>query len=96
MSEYTILTDPLSREQVEELVTKSVELYGVDDFVSGVVEIGLSEVIERDLEQFLDLCSERLIGNDLLMQVDYDVVGHDGNMLHVKVSGDVSEALDLI
>lgn len=86
---YTILDEPLNREQIEETMDEH-------DFVSGVVEIGLNEFIEYTYEGILDLMSERLIGNDLLMAIDYDVVGHEGNMLHIRVAGDVSEALGLI
>ena len=51
----------------------------------------LDEVGRFDFESFLDLISERLTGSELLMNIDYDVVGHEGNTLHMKVGGDPSE-----
>lgn len=61
-------------------------------WVKGVIAVDLSSLIDSDLESFLDLISVKLVGNELLMDARYRVVGHDGNTLHLAVEGDASEA----
>ncbi len=64
-------------------------------YVTGVVLVDLSSVIDNDLEGFLDLISEKLCGSSLLMDVNYDVVGTVGKQgLLVEVTGDVSQVLE--
>lgn len=41
----------------------------------------------------LDLISEKLTNSPLLMEINYSVVGVDGEMILLKVSGDVSEII---
>lgn len=65
--------------------------------VSGYVSVHISDIINRDLEGFLDLISEKLIGSDLLMDINYDVVGmnrFDPNVLVIRVTGDVSYVIE--
>jgi hypothetical protein len=66
-----------------------------NNFVSGVVKVTLDEVIKRDLEGFLDLVSTRLTGSELLMEIGYQVVGHQGDTLLIKVRGQVDQLLEL-
>ena len=55
------------------------------------VHFALSEVIERDLEGFIDLLSTLAIGDDLLMDVGWEVIGvTDENLIRGIVSGDPS------
>lgn len=63
-------------------------------YAIGVVTVDLSDFIDNDLEGILDLLSERLTGGSSLMDIAYKVVGHDGDALHIEVSGDVSMILD--
>lgn len=80
---YRVLTAPLTAKDK-----------ATNGWVKGVVAIDLSDFIDSGgLEGTLDLLSERLIGNECLMDIHYRVVGHEGNTLHVEVEGDASEAL---
>lgn len=57
------------------------------------IKIHLEEVLEHNIESFLDLLSERATGSLLLMDIRFKVVGHDGNVLFIEVNGDPSEIL---
>ena len=55
------------------------------------VTITLNEVIEADLEGFLDLLSEA-VGEPLLMDIGYRVVGHgEPSWIVIEVTGEVEE-----
>lgn len=56
--------------------------------------VSLGEIIDRDLEGFLDLLAE-LVGKPLLMDINYGVqaVNPDGTLL-LWVTGDTSECDD--
>ena len=60
------------------------------------IALDLDEVIGLDLEGFLDLISVRAVGNELLMDIDYRIIGiqPDGSLL-LAVTGDSSMALDI-
>lgn len=75
--DFTPLDKPLTKEDVD-----------ADGWVRGVIRMELSEFINNDLEGVLDLLSERLTGSGLLSDIAYEVVGHDGDTLFVRVSGD--------
>ncbi len=85
---YALMHRPYSRELVR-------AQYDVINEIGGVVEVELDEITRHTVEGFLDLLSERLIGNGLLQDIGYKVVGHDGNWLHLDVSGDPSAAIEL-
>jgi hypothetical protein len=57
--------------------------------VEGVVAIDLDEIVGLDLEGFLDLLSERLIGNPLLMDTAHRVAGSLGDTVFIRVDGQV-------
>lgn len=84
---YMVLLKPLPKETVKQQMEEKGE-------VKDIIEVQLNEILDIDLEQFLDLISERLIGSPLLMGANYNIVGHEGNALHIEVSGDASMALD--
>ena len=66
-----------------------------DNFVEGYVTVHISTLLDNDFESFLDIISEELVGNDLLMDINYDVVAlAEDNTLVLKVSGDVSNIID--
>lgn len=73
------------------------ETHLVDDanyLLDGVlVKIDLSAVIALDLEGFLDQISEDA-GFPLLMAQSYEIEGHEGDTLLLRVRGDVSMELD--
>lgn len=66
-----------------------------EGYISGEVYIDLDDIIRLDLEGFLDLLSEQLIGSCLLMDINYKIskVDSDGMLVFV-VHGDPSMALD--
>lgn len=64
-------------------------------YMSGIVTMDANDAISGKyrLEGFLDRISVLLTGTNLLMDINYEVVGfEDGNLL-IKVSGDVSETI---
>ena len=54
------------------------------------VMVDLSEVINRSLEELLDLLSDLATGTELLSDISYSVVGHSGNTLELTVRGDIN------
>lgn len=46
-----------------------------DGYISGQVIVAVDDMIENNFEDFTDFLSRSLIGNDLLMDVSYKVVG---------------------
>lgn len=83
MNAYKVLAGSLSRKEMERMMEK-------DGTVEGIISMELSEAINLDLEGFLDTVSEKLTGSCLLSGTDYDLVGHDRNTLHLRITGDAS------
>ena len=66
-----------------------------NNYVEGYVKLHISEVIDSDLELFLDLLSNNLVGSDLLMDINYEVVAlAEKDTLVFKVTGDVSNIIE--
>lgn len=65
-----------------------------NNYIRGIVKVELSDMIENDLEGFLDLISEKLTGSPLLMDIGYEPVSVFEEELYLLVSGDVSEICD--
>ena len=64
-------------------------------YIEGKVMVHLSDIIDNDLEGFLDLLSEKLIGSPLLMDINYDVVDSTAEVcIIIKVRGDVPVILE--
>lgn len=79
------LDEPLTHDEVLKLADKN-------GYVTGVVRVEFSEVIENDVEGFLDILSERLLETDLLSELSYQVVGvEDRSALIVEVYGHVED-----
>lgn len=55
------------------------------------VTVSLGDVIHGDLESFLDILSNEAIGNDLLMDISYELLGIRDGMLLLRVTGEVDE-----
>ena len=92
MAKYEVLRKPLTEREIEKAIRDSRP---VDGFISEVVAVRLGEVIEAGgLDGFFDLLSNRLTGTELLMNIDYDMVGHKGDELHLRVSGDASQIVE--
>lgn len=64
-----------------------------NNYIRGIVK-ELSDLIENDLDGFLDLISEKLTESPLLMDIGYEPVSVFEEELYLLVSGDVSEILD--
>ena len=63
--------------------------------VEGYIHIHMSDMIDNNYEDFLDLLSERLIGSQCLCEIDYEAVtlaDNEPNTIILKVSGFVDDA----
>ncbi len=64
-------------------------------YISGEVAVRLNDIIHTDLEGFLDLISEKLVGSSLLADISYEVSGvSESGDIVVKVTGDPSDVLN--
>lgn len=80
---------PLTARQIRKGLDK-------DGYITGIVEIDLEEILSLDADGWLDLLSNKLVGNDLLMDISYRVVGHRRpSGIHIEVTGNPSEAIAL-
>lgn len=89
-----VLSKPMS---MKEMVLATSE---DNSYVQGNVAVDLDDVIGCQLEEFLDLLSEQLVGNDRLTDVHYKVVDtlEEGKWecnIVVHVSGDASGMLEV-
>lgn len=51
-------------------------------------------MIDSNNEEFLTLISKKLVGADLLYDINYDIVDLKGDMVVLSVNGNVSEMID--
>ncbi len=69
-----------------------------NNYVEGYIRIHINDMIDNDYEGFLDFISEKLVGSDLLMDVNYEVVAQAKKMfpneLILKVTGDASTIIE--
>lgn len=65
------------------------------NYIETWILIDLCEVVDRDLEGFLDYISEKACGSDMLMDINYRVSGAKEDMIILTVGGDVSMILDM-
>ena len=88
MNNIKYLTKPLTIEKIYD------EIDDENTYIEDNICIDLHTIIDNDLEGFLDIISEKLVGSPLLMDVSYSVVGttEDGDII-LKVSGDVSDII---
>lgn len=79
------LGESLTHDEVLKLADKN-------GYITGVVRVEFSEVIENDIEGFLDILSERLLETDLLSELSCQIVGvEDGRTLLVEAYGHVED-----
>jgi hypothetical protein len=64
-----------------------VEIIERDGRKVGVVQVELSELMDLDPDTLAGRLSERLVGHDRLVDMDYHVVGHVRDTIHLEVSG---------
>lgn len=89
MTTTTPLTSPLTQDEM----TSRLDENG---YITGLVLVDLSELIDNEFEETLDMLSERLTGSIRGMDINYNVVAvqDDGFSLIMKVSLDPSMILD--
>ena len=63
--------------------------------IHGFVRVHLSDVIDNDLEGFLDILSEKLTGSLLLMDINYNIDHTEDDDLILYVTGDASEIIEI-
>lgn len=65
-----------------------------ENYIEGIVPVAVSNMIENDLEGFLEVLSVKLTGRPTLANIAYEVVGHeDQSTVLMKVSGDATSLL---
>lgn len=82
-----VMKEPYKPEELKKLADEN-------GYVEGNVVVPLSNIIDNDLEGFLDLLGEKLVENDCLMDISYKPVGvivDQGIIIWVR--GDVSEVI---
>lgn len=87
--EFEVLQKPLTIEEIKERVKKEDSTY-----VEVVVEVSLSQLIDNDLDGFLDLMGEKSVGSVLLQDIQYKLVAGHEDVAYIQVIGDVSGIID--
>lgn len=83
------LNRPMKRDEILEAKDK-------DGYITGVVRLDINDIFNTGhIDQFCDLLSNALIGDDLLMDIAYQVVGTEEGDVLVEVTGNVNESLDV-
>jgi hypothetical protein len=85
---YDVLKQPLTKAQMKELQDDA-------GYVEGVIEISLADMIDNDLENFLDYIAYKLIDSPCLMDIQYSIVGcADEYTVLLKVSGQIDWSIE--
>lgn len=77
----------------EEVISANTDENG---YIEGIIKLNLSDIIHSDFEQFLDTISEALVGNDLLMDTSYEIIGlcpEEKNTFYILIRGDATSVL---
>lgn len=100
LNNKTYLRGTLTTEQLRTIVAyqeKHPDITQSPHYVSAVISCHISDMIDKDFEQFLDFIATEMCSNDLLMDIDYEIIGLDTtekNTVYLLVSGDVSGIID--
>lgn len=62
-----------------------------DNWRRQTVTVDLSDVIDLDLEGFLDLISERAYGTPLAQDIEYEIVGHGLHSVQLEVVANIPD-----
>ncbi len=65
-----------------------------DNYVTAVVEMSLGDIIDHDLDGFLDGIADMAIGDIRMMNITYEAIGGAEDGVRLRVTGDVSEIID--
>lgn len=82
-----VLEKPMSIEEIK-------EKKDANNRVEGVVRVPLENIIQSDIEKFLDIVSEKLVSPGYLYDLSYSPVGADGDYVLIRVSGDATPSLE--
>jgi hypothetical protein len=67
-----------------------------DKYIRGEVTISVEEMIENDLDSFLDLLAEKLTGSFCLMDISYNLLRIQEGEVVFEVAGDASLLIEEI
>lgn len=81
-----IIRKPLTE---EEMKIRMDEFF----YIEGIVPVDLRNFLSNDDNTILDVLSEKMIGKTILEEVNYSVVGHEGDILLIQVTGSIPEYL---
>lgn len=94
---YDVLKKKYEKDYMENPFTNEEILIVVDEnyILEGLVKIELADIIDNDLEMFLDVLDESLTGGLMLQEINYEMVKciSEENSIIFKVSGDVSDRI---
>jgi hypothetical protein len=64
-------------------------------WITANIAMDLNELLDKSFENFLNVISERVVGNTLLENIAYTIVGHElgTTILWLEVNGDANLAL---
>jgi len=82
-----IFRSPMTIEEIKSIRDEN-------NYVEGIVIVDLDDIIGYDLESFLDIISDKLIGSVCLMDTNYTVFGTEGESILIRVKGDASNAIE--
>jgi hypothetical protein len=83
----SILYEPLNAEKI-------LAQRDENGFISGLVLVDISDIIDGDLESLLDTVSEKLVGSPLGMEIEYKPVGALNGDIVMRVTLDPTMVLD--
>lgn len=78
---------PLSQEEMAKQQTEH-------GHITGKVELELKQIINSNLEDFLDLLSYGLTNSYCLSDINYTIVGHTATTIIFEVTGDADGCID--
>lgn len=88
------LTKPLTKNEIKEKTDEN-------GYIAGNVLVDTDDMIDSDLEGFLDILSERLTGSPCLMDINYRIVGIVGSedkehagLIIMEVQGNTTMIVD--
>jgi len=85
----------MKKSRIMRFPNDAVLLVDADNWISTTIRIDLSDVIGKDLEQFLDLLSERAVGSDLLEDLSYQAIGINDGDICFRVRGSIRAMLEV-
>lgn len=95
---YSVLKKKYEKDYLETSFTNEEILVVVEDdcILEGKVKVDLSDIIDGDLDDFLDLLDEKLTDALMLQEINYEMIKciPDESAIIFNVSGDISDRLE--